>query len=93
MLPKEVARRPKFPQRMAYNYKLSEVLDTLADSYLNPKLIKDRGFFHKEEIDRLRHRRNGKPYSSIKAMAIWTAILTEIWAQTFLDRRGGQITN
>jgi asparagine synthase (glutamine-hydrolysing) len=93
LLPKEVARRPKFPQRMAYNYEFSEVLDTLSDSYLNPKIIQDRGFFLREEIDRLRDRKNGKPYSSIKAMAIWTAILTEIWAQTFLDRRGGQITN
>ncbi|MCK4825406.1 hypothetical protein KA005_57190, partial [bacterium] len=88
LLPKEVVERPKFPQRMAYDNKLSEVLETLADSYLNPIVVKDRGFFVQEDIDRLRRRINGKPYSSIQAMRIWTAVLTEIWAQIFLDHRG-----
>lgn len=88
LLPKEVVERPKFPQRMAYDNKLSEVLESLADSYLNPIVVKDRGFFVQEDIDRLRRRINGKPYSSIQAMRIWTAVLTEIWAQIFLDHRG-----
>jgi asparagine synthase (glutamine-hydrolysing) len=88
LLPKEVVERPKFPQRMANDNKLSEILDILADSYLNPLVVKDRGFFVQEDIDKLRRRINGKPYSSIQAMRIWTAVLTEIWAQIFLDHRG-----
>ena len=91
LLPREVAERPKFPQRMAYDNKLSDLLETLAESYLNPKVVKERGLFDHGEIDGLRRRSVGKPYSSTQAMRLWTAVVTEIWAQIFLDHRGAPI--
>jgi asparagine synthase (glutamine-hydrolysing) len=93
LLPKEVAQRPKFPQRMGYDLKLSEVLDTLADIYLSPKAIQQRGFFKASEIEALRVRTTGSAYSDNRAMRLWTAIMTELWAQTFLDRRGSQASS
>lgn len=88
LIPKEIAQRPKFPQSMDYDLRLSEVLDALADKYLNSKLVKQRGFFKVSEIESLRQRNHRKAYSSNRAMRLWTAITSEIWAQTFLDNRG-----
>jgi asparagine synthase (glutamine-hydrolysing) len=88
LVPKEVVNRPKFPQGMDYNLRLSEVLDSLAERYLNPRLVKDRSFFNPAEIESLRQRPANKPHGANQAMRLWTAILTEIWAQTFLDCRG-----
>jgi asparagine synthase (glutamine-hydrolysing) len=88
LIPGEIANRPKFPQRMEYDLRLSEVLDILGDKYLNPEAVERRGFYNYSEIGSLRNRDQSKPYSSNRAMRLWTAITTEIWAQIFLDGRG-----
>jgi asparagine synthetase B (glutamine-hydrolysing) len=87
-LPDEIAHRPKFPQRMDYDLELSDTMDDLAESFLNQKTIQMRGFFNYRDIERLRQRDKGKPYGSTQGMRLWTAILTELWAQIFLDQRG-----
>lgn len=91
LIPPEIARTPKFPQRMDYNLRLSEVLDSLADNYLDPGSVKQRGFFDCFEIDALRSRRKEKAYSGNRAMRLWTAIMTEIWSRIFLDSRGDSL--
>lgn len=88
LLPREVVKRPKFPQRMDYDLKLSEVLDGMADEVLNPQQVRERGFFDPGQIEILRRRPPGKAYGSNRAMHLWTAIATEFWARQFLDQRG-----
>jgi asparagine synthase (glutamine-hydrolysing) len=88
LLPKEVVKRPKFPQRMDYNLKLTEVLDAMADEILSPQKIAEHGLFDPTEIAMLRRRDPGKAYGSNRAMQLWTAIATELWAHQFLDMRG-----
>lgn len=87
-LPLSVSRRPKGIQTQAYNRAFSDMLEALAGAYLNAEALRARGFFDKQTIDRLLLRQAGKPYLREQAERIWTAILTEAWAQAFLDRRG-----
>ena len=89
LLPGEVVSRPKFPQRMDYDLKLSEVLDAMADDIISPRDVRQRGFFDPGEIDVLRRRRPGRPYGDNRAMRLWTLIATELWARQFLDHRAG----
>jgi asparagine synthase (glutamine-hydrolysing) len=85
-VPEEIVNRRKFPQRMDYDIKLSNVLESMADCYLNPQRVRQRGFFRQEEVEVLRRRRSGQAFGDNQAMRLWTAILTEIWAELFLDR-------
>jgi asparagine synthase (glutamine-hydrolysing) len=87
LLPREVVNRPKFPQRMGYSLKLSEVLDAMADQLLRPGDLRQRGFFDPATLDALRRRVPGKPYGFNRAMQLWTVIATELWARLFLDQR------
>ncbi len=73
---------------MGYDNRLSDALESLSETYLNASSVKQRGFFSSEEIDTLRRRSPGKAYGSNTAMRLWSAIMTEIWAQIYLDRRG-----
>ncbi len=88
LLPEEIARRPKFPQRMDYDLDLSRALDSMAEVYLGSSDVKQRGIFAEEDIAALRRRPAGRAYSPNRAMRLWTAIATEMWARIFLDCRG-----
>ncbi|MGB7948036.1 MAG: asparagine synthase-related protein [Candidatus Binatia bacterium] len=92
MLPEAIVRRPKFPQAMDYGLRLSEVLDSLADRYLSEESLRSRGFFNLSEIAELRRRPSTKAYSPNPAMRLWTAIVTELWATLFIDRRGAYLS-
>ena len=85
-VPDEIINRPKFPQRMEYDASLSNAIESLAEQYLNIQRVRERGFFTQNEIEALRNRPAGKPYPSRQAMQLWTAIVTEVWAEIFLDR-------
>lgn len=85
LLPDEIARRPKFAARLDYDLALSEALDEMAHIYLNPRDVTERGFFHTADIEALRERPNGRAYSENRAMRLWTAVTSEIWARIFLD--------
>lgn len=87
LVPPEVLRIPKFPMRMKYDMSFSDTIDAVADQVLTKDRVEERGYFDFTELSKLR-RRPGKSYSSEGAMRIWTAILTEVWAQEFLDLRG-----
>ena len=80
---------PKFPQRMNYDLEFSNVLDELSASYLSKENVEKRGFFRFSDIQRLIRHNTTKPYSAEGAMRVWTALLTEIWAIEFLDKKGG----
>lgn len=88
LLPPAMLNRPKFPQAVNYDLAFSRVVEELVDAVLSPQAIRSRGLFLVGDIDRLRRRPSGRPYSSERAMRLWTAVLTELWAQIFLDARG-----
>ena len=88
LLPLEVLNRPKFPQAMNYDKTLSDVLDCLAHQILSREAVQARGLFNMADIERLLQRQPTAAYSAEHAMRLWTAILTELWAQIFIDNRG-----
>jgi len=92
LVPPKVLLIPKFPMRMKYDLSFSDTIDLLADQVLTRNSVEKRGFFEFNELSKMRQRRPGRPYSSEGAMRIWTAILTEMWAQEFLDLRGERPT-
>ena len=88
IVPDECINIPKFPQRMNYDLSFSNILDEVSAQILSQENVESRGFFKFSEIQNLKKRKAGKPYSGEGAMRIWTALLTEIWAREFLDKRG-----
>jgi asparagine synthase (glutamine-hydrolysing) len=88
LMPLELSHIPKFPMKMKHDTTFSDTLDTIADQVLSKEQVEKRGFFDFSEIYKLRQRPAGQPYSSEGAMRIWTALVTEIWAQEFIDLRG-----
>ncbi|MBK4729873.1 hypothetical protein JJD41_08350 [Oxynema sp. CENA135] len=88
LLPPAVLNRPKFPQAMKYDRLFSDVLDEICTEFLTPERVRSRGFFSVAEIENLRRRPKNGLYSSERSMRLWTAILTELWAQLFIDGRG-----
>lgn len=90
LLPEAVLNRPKFAQAVSYDRRLSDVLERLASDLLSPRAVRERGLFQPGDLEMLRRRPRGGVYSPERAMRLWTAIMTEIWARTFLDLRGEQ---
>jgi asparagine synthase (glutamine-hydrolysing) len=74
--------------RLKHDTRMSEVLDAMADELLAPRLLAERGLFDPGYVDRLRSRAPGAPYSQERAYRLWSLLLTELWSQAFLDRRG-----
>jgi len=86
----ELLAIPKFPMRMTYDEVFADHMDALADRYLSRERVRARGLFDPDAIEGLRcYRRNGV-YHAEAAMRLWSSIVTEIWAETFIDRRGSR---
>ena len=47
-----------------------------------------RGLFDPAEEGRIRARPNGRLYPEDQLYRLWTLLLTEIWAESYLDHRG-----
>lgn len=88
LLPKQALETPKFPARMRSDIPFSEALETHARKLLTTSAILERGLFEPREIEHLLARDADKPYPYEHAMRIWTVVMTELWAQSFLDQRG-----
>jgi asparagine synthase (glutamine-hydrolysing) len=74
--------------RLKHDTRMSETLDAMADELLAPHILADRGLFDPGYVDRLRRRAPGKPYGQERAYRLWSLLLTELWSQAFVDRRG-----
>ncbi len=74
--------------RLKHDTHMSEVLDSMADRLLAPAVLAERGLFDAGYVSRLRRRSRGTPYSQERAYRLWSLLVTEIWSQTFIDRRG-----
>jgi hypothetical protein len=74
--------------RLKHDTEMSEVLDAMADRWLAPAAVRERGLFDTAYVAELRRRRQGKPYSRERAYRLWSLLLAELWAQQYLDERG-----
>jgi asparagine synthase (glutamine-hydrolysing) len=80
-------KAPKELMRMQQGGEFANTLQLLADQYLSAERIKRRGFFQYEDIERIR-RACARGFHPETAMRLWTAIVTEIWAEIYVDARG-----
>jgi asparagine synthase (glutamine-hydrolysing) len=87
LMPDSLCSAPKDLMRMEQGSEFINTLQALADQFLSVERIRHRGFFDHADIDRIRRacKRALHPETS---MRLWTAIVTEIWAELFLDGRG-----
>ncbi|HEU4655320.1 MAG TPA: asparagine synthase-related protein [Steroidobacteraceae bacterium] len=83
----ELRRAPKELMRMQQGGEFARTLQLLADRYLSSERVKRRGFFEMEHLERIRRACRNR-YHPETAMRLWTAIVTEIWAEIYLDGRG-----
>jgi asparagine synthase (glutamine-hydrolysing) len=88
ILPGRLADRPKGLIRMVRDQRLLQVLDTMADELLAPEAVAWRGMFAQRDVDRLRRLPPSGTYADDQFYHLWTMLLTEIWARTFIDGRG-----
>jgi len=72
---------------MKQNSDFANALDSLAARYLSSDRVRRRGFFDEQDVSRIRAaaRRGNHPEN---VMRLWTMLVTEIWAEIYLDGRG-----
>jgi asparagine synthase (glutamine-hydrolysing) len=87
LISNEMRKAPKELMRMQQNGDFAATLQRLAEHYLFPERVRRRGFFVPDEVNRIRRACRGS-YHPETAMRLWTLIVTEIWAEIYLDRRG-----
>lgn len=88
IVPEQFRRAAKIPQRMRYDLQFAEALDSVAATALSDAAVRRRGLFEPDDIRRLFRLRKSQRYGAEGAMRLWTAVLTEFWAQQFLDQPG-----
>ena len=88
LMPQKLAKRPKGLLRLSRNIKLSEVMHSLAEHYLADDKVRARGLFDVEQVRQVRRRPQNATYPEDQLYRLWTLLLTEIWAVTFLDHAG-----
>lgn len=79
---------PKGISRMRQDAVFAATLCGLTARYLNPDRVRRRGFFETEDVSRVQRSVRRANYHTEAAMRLWTMIVTEIWAEIYLDRRG-----
>ena len=88
LLPRELANRPKYAQRVRETSGFCLALGAIADRLLAPERVRARGFFEPADVARLLPRRADGTWAAEHAMRIWTLVLTELWARAFVDGDG-----
>ncbi len=80
-------KAPKALMRMKQNGEFSAALQELADRYLTPERVRRRGFFDLAQVEHIRRACRSR-YHPETAMRLWTLIVTELWAEMYVDARG-----
>jgi len=88
LVPESILKRKKSLQRLRHDLRLTEVLEGLSADLLSPAAVAARGIFRPAEVERIRRRPGRGRYSKEQAYSLWSLLLTEIWAQLYLDNRG-----
>ena len=88
ILPDHLAARPKGLVRIVRDQARLAVIDRMAEELLAPEAVRARDWFDPDDIARLRRRTAHGSYADDQFYHLWTLLLTEIWARTFIDGRG-----
>lgn len=88
IVPEDLRRVPKGLMRFQSNERFLQVLQALAERYLSPDALARRGLFDPSEVSTIRALCRRKKIHPEAAMRLWTLIVTEIWAEQYLDARG-----
>jgi asparagine synthase (glutamine-hydrolysing) len=88
MLPLAFAFAGKGGNRAAHELRMSDALDHMAVELLSPGAVRERGLFEPAYVTDLLRRTRGHPYAAERSRRIWSLLLTELWARSFLDRTG-----
>lgn len=83
----ELRNVPKDLMRMSQNSAFASTLQQLADRYLDRDRVRARGFFDVAQVEAVRRACRGG-YHPETAMRLWTLIVSELWAQIYIDGRG-----
>lgn len=89
----DLRKVPKGLMRFNQGDHFSGALQSLADLYLSPDRIRRRGFFDLRQIAAVRRRSAERVAHPEALMRLWTLIVTEIWAEQYLDHRGRRPEN
>lgn len=81
---------PKGISRIRHDGAFADTLHGLAACYLDREHVRRRGLFEQEDVERVQRSIRRAHYHPEAAMRLWTMILTEIWAEIYLDRRGAR---
>jgi asparagine synthase (glutamine-hydrolysing) len=79
---------PKGISRIRQDAAFAATLWGLSAHYLNPERVRRRGFFELDDVARVQRSIRRAHYHTEAAMRLWTMIVTEIWAEIYLDQRG-----
>ena len=90
LLPNSIRRRKESLARMRNDLELGQVMDQLADDFLTPNTVRERGVFDPKYVERIRQRQVDAPYPEEQLNRLWTMIMTELWFRTFVDQRGAR---
>ena len=83
----DLRRAPKELMRMQQNGAFAQTLRRLAEHYLHRDRVRRRGLLDYAQVEHVLRACRG-PYHPETAMRLWTLIVTEIWAEIYLDARG-----
>jgi len=84
----DLLNTPKGISRIRQDGQFAQTLQKLSDRYLSRERLQARGWFDPDEVQRISRRLGHNRYHAEAAMRLWTIIVTEIWAQLYLDHRG-----
>jgi asparagine synthase (glutamine-hydrolysing) len=88
LLPERILAFGKSFNRLRHDAEMSGVLDGMAEELLPREAVVARGLFDPGYVADLRRRAPGAPYTQERAYRLWSLLLTELWARSYLDRRG-----
>jgi asparagine synthase (glutamine-hydrolysing) len=88
MLPSSSGSEGRGGNRVAHELRMSDALDRMAVELLSPGAVRERGLFEPAYVTDLLRRARGQPYGAERSRRIWSLLLIELWARSFLDRAG-----
>lgn len=88
LLPEPLRKRGKTLQRLEHGELFSDVLEAMADELLHADRVQARGLIEPDYVERVKRRPPEGDYPDEQAYRLWTLLMTEMWAMTFLDRPG-----
>ena len=91
LLPAQALAVGKSFNRLKHDLEFCEVLDEMADRLLKRTDVAARGLFEPSYVAALRARPTGQPYGRERIYRLWSLLLTELWCQAYLDRRGAPL--